>query len=34
MIKATVDKLTETEKQVLAKALVNLKNYFEEYKMS
>ena len=34
MIKATVDKLTETEKQVLAKALVNLKSYFEEYKMS
>lgn len=34
MIKATVDKLTETEKQILAKALVNLKSYFEEYKMS
>ena len=32
MIKATVDKLTETEKETLAKALVNLKTYFEEYK--
>jgi DNA-binding MarR family transcriptional regulator len=34
MIKATVDKLTETEKETLAKALVNLKTYFEEYKTS
>lgn len=34
MIEATVDKLNEEEKKVLAKALVNLKGYFEEYKMS
>lgn len=34
MIKATVDKLTENEKETLAKALVNLKTYFEEYKTS
>lgn len=34
MIKATVDRLSDDEKQTLAKALVNLKGYFEEYKMS
>ena len=34
MIQATVGKLTEEEKNTLAKALVNLKGYFEEYKMS
>ncbi len=34
MIKATVDKLTENEKETLAKALVSLKTYFEEYKTS
>lgn len=32
MIKATLEKLTEEEKQVLAKGLCNLKHYFEEYK--
>lgn len=32
MIQATVDKLTEEEKNILAKALVNLKGYFEEHK--
>ncbi|MDE6312915.1 MAG: MarR family transcriptional regulator [Lachnospiraceae bacterium] len=32
MIKATVEKLTEEEKQVFAKGLSNLKAYFEEYK--
>lgn len=34
MIKATVDKLSEEEKNILAKALVNLRSYFEEFKMS
>lgn len=34
MIQATVDKLTEEEKNILAKALVNLKGYFEEHKTS
>ena len=34
MIHATVDKLTEEEKNILAKALVNLKDYFEAYKTS
>ena len=34
MIQATVDKLTEEEKNILAKALVNLKGYFEEHKPS
>lgn len=34
MIQATVGKLTEEEKDTLAKALVNLKGYFEEYKTS
>lgn len=32
MVKATVEKLTEEEKQVLAKGLSNLQRYFEEYK--
>ena len=32
MVNATVDRLTEEEKDLLVVALRNLKNYFEEYK--
>lgn len=32
MVNATVDRLTEGEKELLVVALRNLKNYFEEYK--
>lgn len=32
MVNATVDRLTEEEKNLLAMALKNLKHYFEEYK--
>ena len=32
MVNATVDRLTEEEKKLLATALKNLKSYFEEYK--
>lgn len=32
MVHATVDRLTEEEKELLATALKNLKSYFEEYK--